>query len=454
MKKVVFRFAALALVMLSMNASAQNDFAVWSMNDRIGAASRLNPAFRQINKLQVGLPVLSSYEFGLGNSGFTLSRITEFKGDTLFFDVNKLPDVLKDKNFFYTSQNVGLLSICINRPHYSAELFSNLRTHFVLEYPGDLFKLAIEGNAAHLGETLAFGNIGFNFNNYAEMGVRVARDFDKLTVGASPKLLVGLQNVRTVRNEATLYTGETNYDLEGNLDFLVQTAGFFDSTFSAGIGDEALTEMKGFRNLGWGLDVGAVYRHSDALTFSFSAKDIGRIRWNSMVRSFTTEENYAFNGVDLFDLVEQSDTLNGFDQLIDSLGNSFEVTEFSQPYGTWVPAKLYAGGTYKLREGTIAGAAITAEWAARRFVPAIGLNLRQNIGRKIAASLTYAYYNRDWFNVGFGLFAGAGPIEFYIASDNVLGAMNYLKFRNAHLHFGIQLAFGRGKRDVLRSEKN
>ena len=425
---------------------------MYALHERIGTASTLNPAFRQTNKVQIGLPVLSAYQFGLGNSGFTLDQVTHFNGDTMFFDVDRLPDVLRDRNFMNIDQSIGLLSVCINRPTYSAELFANLTTNFVFEYPGDLFRLAIEGNAAHLGETLAFGSIGFDLNNYAEAGVRYARQLGKLTVGVAPKLVVGLQNISTVHNDISLHTAETTFDLEGNMDVLVQTAGFFDSTFATGLGENALREMAAFRNLGWGVDLGATYRYSDALTFSMSMTDIGRVRWKSMVRSFTSQGQYQFSGVDLFELVEQSDTLNGFDAYIDSLGSMFELKEFSQPYSTWLPARFYAGASYRVLKNTHAGVTFSSQWNTRRMSPSFGIGVTQYVGRKLAASVTYSYFNRDWFNVGVGLLAGAGPFELFVTSDNILGLVNYRKVRNAHVHAGIQLAFGRLKRDALRGE--
>src|SRR5688572_14902155 len=123
--KVVFLSLAACLTFVAFAVQAQNDFATWSLQSRIGSASRLNPAFRQVNKVQIGLPLLSSYEFGMGNTGFTLQEVSHFEGDTFYFDPKKLPDALSDRNFFYVNQNIGLLSVCINRPVYSMEIFSN-----------------------------------------------------------------------------------------------------------------------------------------------------------------------------------------------------------------------------------------------------------------------------------------------------------------------------------------
>jgi len=440
-----FQFLCVALACAAFyNARAQNDFALWSMSQRVAAANRLNPAFRQTDKLTIGLPLLSSYAFGVGNSGFAIKQVTHSEGDTLYFDVDRLPDVLRDRNFFSINQNVGLLSVCVNRPRYSAEVFADVRTNFLFEYPGDLFRLAAQGNAAHLNETLTFGSIGFDLYNYGEVGLRYARKFNKLTVAATPKLLVGLQNVRTVRNDVTLYTDPVTYELQGRMNVLVNTAGFFDSTFSTGInGARMVQSMKGFHNLGVGVDLGATYDCTDRLSFAVAADDIGRIRWKSMVRTFSSDGEYKFSGVDLYNLVGRSDSVNGFNQYIDSLGRIFHFTERSETYSTWIPAMAYVGASYKLTPRTKADATVSTAWNAHRFMPAASLSLTQSVGRKFAASVTYSYYNRDWLNVGFGLFAGIGPLEFYLASDNVLGAINYMNHRNANVHAGLQLAFGR-----------
>jgi hypothetical protein len=95
----------------------------------------------------------------------------------------------------------------------------------------------------------------------------------------------------------------------------------------------------------------------------------------------------------------------------------------------------------------------------------LGLAYNYHLGNFLSATASYSIYNRSYSNLGFGVSVNLGPVEIYCLTDNVLafGTLNprdnFLsstassinidtkKVRNGQIHFGLNLTFGRDKKE-------
>jgi hypothetical protein len=95
----------------------------------------------------------------------------------------------------------------------------------------------------------------------------------------------------------------------------------------------------------------------------------------------------------------------------------------------------------------------------------MGLAYNYHLGNFLSATASYSIYNRSYSNVGFGLSVNLGPVEIYCLTDNFLafGTLNprdnfisnssnsinidTKKVRNGQIHFGLNLTFGREKKE-------
>jgi hypothetical protein len=101
----------------------------------------------------------------------------------------------------------------------------------------------------------------------------------------------------------------------------------------------------------------------------------------------------------------------------------------------------------------------------------MGIAYNYHLGNFLSATASYSIYNRSYSNVGFGVSLNLGPVEIYCLTDNVLafGTLNprdnFLsdasfgnlapssinidtkKVRNGQIHFGLNLTFGREKKE-------
>ena len=89
-----------------------------------------------------------------------------------------------------------------------------------------------------------------------------------------------------------------------------------------------------------------------------------------------------------------------------------------------------------------------------------------HLGNFLSATASYSIYNRSYSNFGLGVSINLGPVEIYCLTDNILafGTLNprenfisnnsstsinidAKKVRNGQIHFGLNLTFGREKKE-------
>ena len=88
------------------------------------------------------------------------------------------------------------------------------------------------------------------------------------------------------------------------------------------------------------------------------------------------------------------------------------------------------------------------------------------MGYNFSATASYSIYNRSYSNVGLGISLNLGPLEIYCLTDNILSfgmlrqksnsssstsgfTVDDRKVKNGQIHFGINLTFGRAKKEKI-----
>ena len=95
----------------------------------------------------------------------------------------------------------------------------------------------------------------------------------------------------------------------------------------------------------------------------------------------------------------------------------------------------------------------------------MGVAYNYHLGNFLSATASYSIYNRSYSNLGLGVSVNLGPVEIYCLTDNILafGTLNprenfisntsnsinidAKKVRNGQIHFGLNLTFGREKKE-------
>ncbi len=424
-----------------VNIYAQQDLVLYSMQS-IPQSMYYNPALTPKSKVNIGLPGISSIYINFSNSGFSYSNLVKKgKDDSLHIDVDNMISKLAKNNYINANAHVDLLSFGfrLKKNYFSFNATEKINVRFL--YPKDFMKLVWHGNGAFLGETL---NLGFamDASHYREYALGMARVInDKLTVGGKFKYLYGMENVNTANSTVTLKTDPSAYDLTATADILVNTS-FNDSIPSV----PAYLFKK--KNNGFGLDAGANYKLNDKYSFSASITDLGFITWRSDVKNYYTRNtSFTFEGIDAAQLLDTAQNPSGTDKLLDSLKNIFKINESAEKYTTWLSSQVFIGGNYHINEKNYAGVLLRGQFFHQSFSPSVTISYNTQLGRWLYASAGYSILNRSYNNLGLGFSVNGGPVQLYMASDNVLGMIFPQSSRNINLRLGINLTFGRPIKD-------
>ena len=434
---------AITVALFTNTIKGQQNFTLYNMG-MVPQRMYANPALVHANKFYIGLPVLSSTYINVSNSGFKYSDLVRHNGDSLYVDFDNMLGKLAENNYISAAVNVDLLSFGFRVKEKNYFSFNATeKINFKFRYPKNFMEFAWKGNGALLGEELNF-NFGINATHYREYGLGYARQInDKLSVGGKVKYLYGMTNVWTEESDVSLTTDPNTFAITAKSNIKINTAGA-DST----LGKDGYFFKR--KNSGFGIDLGGEYKLDEKWTFSASIIDLGFIRWKDNVSNYqsrNTDASYTYEGVDMNQLINDTSD-NKFGTLIDSIVSTFKLDTLHNTYTTRLSTQVYMGGNYHFTEKINAGALLYGQVFDKKIHPGFVLSYNQRVANWFGFSLSYSMYNRSYNNVGLGFSLGNGPVQFYMVSDNLLGAIFPQNTKNLHLNFGLNLTFGKKGKDT------
>ncbi|MFT7104891.1 MAG: outer membrane protein OmpA-like peptidoglycan-associated protein [Flavobacteriales bacterium] len=482
MKKRLTQIALLCLtVLFSFNGNAQQDLVLRSM-DGVPQHMYGNPASRPESRLNIGLPGISSIYFRHENTVYNPFQLFENKGSSSALRTEHFQDYVKKLNHIGAEAAVDLVSFGFavgEKNYFSFSIRERFQARLTL--PGDMVLFPFTGNASFdelENGTLDFSGFRLGLNHYRETAVGWQYDYNEdWSFGVRLKLLYGYENIDTKASSLQWQTDETTYDwtLTGEMD--VNSSGVYMLTDS--IDDNSDLENDAIndyflkrKNRGLGIDFGAVRRVNDKLSVNASVNDLGYIKWKSYTKNFDSNEgSFIFSGLELTDqtIAAGDDFDDSLDVVVEDLVNeleeSFAYSDNEASYRSAILARVQLGASYELyakeKSSGTAGMLVQSEIYKGHFRPTITLNYQQKVGRWLTAQLAYSVIDRNFRNLGAGLSLNGGPIQFYIATDNLLASVfdqvsesttneGILYPRHAtstQVHMGINLTFGRKKKD-------
>ncbi|MFC2175949.1 DUF5723 family protein [Bacteroidota bacterium] len=436
-----FGFAlALIISLCSLSASAQYDFTMQGMT-LVPQRMYINPAFVPDSKWHIGLPVLSSNHITLGNNGFTYSNLIKRDAtDSLVIDLQSALDRMGKNEYLSLNAKIDLLSFSFTfGKNQNNFIYVNASTRMAarVAIPKDLLEMTWKGNAAFLGKTIDLNKLNGDGTAYTEWAISYARKLldKKLRVGIAVKYLNGIANVSTVNRGSSLRTDANDYSITAKADFTANTAGFFNNfdNFGDNIVRNFLTNNHGFA-----FNVGAHYLINDHWEVAVSANDLGMIFWKDNVKNYDLNDaNFHFEGLDLVRLITNPDSAKVFKELGDTLQKVFNIQETQKAYSSALSSQIYISGAYKFTPKDRLGLDFYGEIFKTHFEPAVALNYTHKFGTIFHISSSYMYNSRSFANFGVGFGLTLGPVQWYLALDNILAPIIPQHSQNAHFHSGL-----------------
>jgi hypothetical protein len=465
----------LLLTMASFDAAAQNSQVLYYMN--LPQNHMLNPALRPSNSVYIGLPVISGINFNMNNNFFNfsdvfLNGVVPDSVVTIFHpeaDPSEFMTKVRDINSLETEAMVQLfgLGFTIKKDLYIS-FDINERVNANVAVPGDLLRLGFEGNEQFAGSTIDLSSFRADASYYREAALGFSKNFTSdLRIGVRAKVLFGIASA-TVDNRdfGIAVNDEYTHTFRADLDARFSAPLTFHLTGqntidSVELDDSRFDDYKGILNymletdnMGFGLDIGAEYKVSDRFKVSAALTDLGYIKWKKDVSTLRAESEFLFSGIDMLEVYNGTMTFDSLGTvLLDSLKNSFYLTDTDKPFTTSLPMGVTLGASYALTKHFSLGILSYTRFIGSQIREALTLSANLNIRNVFSTTVAYTAMNHRYDNLGFGIAFKPGCFQFYMLADRIPVTWNKVvtegtaipvpaSWNTVHLRLGMNLVFG------------
>lgn len=462
------RHLSMAFVFITCFSFGQNKQLLYGFSE-VPQSLLLNPGVKIKNSGFVGVPFLSHIHASAGTSGITVYDV--FADNGVDFNTKLQNAVYKSKarNFVSINQQLELLSggFAFGSSFEKNEYLSfgiYLELDVIGYVPKDYAILGLEGNqnninrvfdAGHLnasGEVISVFHLGYNkkVNNLFTYGVR-------------GKIYSSIINVNSTKNQGSFVTvqGQNNiYTHIFDLDLEVKTSGL--ANIKDGEADAIYKDLKKRMllggDLGLGFDVGFTYQFDKQWTFDASILDVGFIRHTKDVENYSVKGRYAFEGINpFFSEAGAGQTADDYwSKVEDEFSAIFEADTTKTKFTTWRPVKWNASLNYTFGEKkendcncikgeseyqNAVGAQLYAINRPKQPQAALTLYYFRHIFKGLSAKTTYTIDSFSLYNLGLGLSANLGNVNFYVMADNFLQYKNVYNAQSVSLQLGFNYIF-------------
>ncbi len=455
-KVVKISQASIFLILFCFSAMSQESGALF-MLPNVSQASVLNPAYRnKTDKLVVSLPMLSGTSL-TWNTNFALNSLfSQGLWNYSFFDFyNNLDKTGEGQasgrfSFFFASLNVRDFSFHVSLTE---------RGYGTTSFNREIVKLIRDGVEPYYGQNENFGSGTFNYQQFRELAFGVSQKYwEGLDVGIRPKILFGRMyfdaqdvsfSVETdTENETLLVKPEGKFTIAGPIaykhdsiyDFTVFSTKAYPGDYSFNL-----------HNMGFALDLGFVYRPDKTHEFSASLLDLGFITFshNTYLSEFTEPIRYKESnlyqsntpGGDKY--VESRQALKIFS---DSVSYVIDVTDSPLRSLEVLPFKVNVGSKFVYSKSSSIGwnnqFAFYGKHSVNKFsgLWTHSFNARTDIGGSLSL------YNLSSVWLGFGVSHTRDHVQYYFATNNILGIIQLASSKHINLCFGINFLFATSKK--------
>lgn len=481
LKRFILPFIVLIIGFTVQDANGQESISMFNLRT-MPQTSRLNPAFQTEYNGHVGGYIaniapgvgqaLPNFDFSFHSSSFAYEDFiypgSGIYSDSLIWALNSQEDAEQFVNKLdkVNHLTLGINNNILNFGFRTKKLYWSMnvatKTNLDFSFPGGLMELMVKGNAhPDISPTMDLSGLGVDFLSYMEVGVGASMEImPELKVGMKAKALAGLANVQTVKTDLYLDSYNDSLILQSDIHLRgSQPAFILEDLYYDFEGDSLVSETTEretgdivndagyrFNNPGFAVDFGAEYEIMPELKAFASVTDLGFIQWNTNVAEVRGGGKFFFEGIDGVRYIDDNDTTTTEpdigDTYQDSLLKVFDVKKTgTSSYKTWLPTKIYMGGTYNITDAIGFGALYRGTIYNSELKSAVSLSANANTNH-ISATVTYTMMEDNFDNIGIGFAGRFGPFQMYIMSDHVLEEIFPQSAQDINLRMGVNWIFG------------
>ncbi len=382
----------------------------------------LNPALVDSDhSIYIGLGFLNIDAY---NSDGDLFGATSRNGDNeLVVDLEELIGSLDSLNdvssvnelmSFYFGTRIGGLRL---------GLFHAFKADLEVKYPRQLPELLWYGNGPYIGETLEIGP-ELNYNLYNQLGLHVAYEFERLSLGVNVSRIFGSAYGRTEKDLIEITTDTAFYEITAKTDYEILSSSSltYYNPNTLEVENDKWTDLNLNENAGWSLDIGASYDLSPTLNVHAFVKDLGYIDYDEKVQRIFSKNEFIYEG----SIIDEGifDNELDYDLSLDTILEEFEFDAVdADDFRHNLNSTWGFGADYQWTERTN----LVFLYSSRESAVSddrnsmIHLGFHHDFFRFLRANVNYSY-KFERHNLGLGFSLHPGPIDFYLYTDNVLSA--------------------------------
>lgn len=431
------KIAATILLLTSLAGYSQTSVSFQHLGNATFQNNLINPSLIPEGRFFLGLPVLSGVHVNVNNK-FSYNEGFTVESTRTLIDIPKIVGNLQRQNMVSAKVGVNLLHVGYKLKSGALLSFvANERVEADFLYPKELVEYVFtDGNNEFLNEDVRISRVGLIAQHFREFGLGIAAPInDQLTVGLRGKFLVGFVNASLPGGtKAILNTNGEAFQIDAEWEnATLRTSGFdiYDET-EGDLGSHLV--MNG--NTGFAIDIGGTYKLNRYYTITGSIVDLGFINWNENIKNYSlADTTFNYSGVNLESLGDIEQTLE------DSLFSKFETDDTFDPYKSWLPVTGYGSWIYHYSPKTDIYVTVGTRWIQREFKMMYGGGVTQKFGKAFTGSISVTKLPQQFFNVGAAFAVKGGPVQFYMAADQVIN-FSVPDAKAIDFRFGMSFAFG------------
>ena len=414
----------------------------------------LNPGAETNFNYHMGVPLLSGISTEIGSSGFSLSDIFSVDNRTINDKISQIVESLSSNDYVQFNVQLDLFNAGFrlnNNTYISFGFYGELDG--IIYTPKDLLVLATEGNYNYLNKSFQLSHGALKIDALGVLHVGFTKKVNEnLTFGSRFKIYSSVLNAESLNNYGTFTTrnGSNNvyaYYLD-NANLKLRTSGLIE-------GENQYIENAFFGdNMGIGFDVGFTYHISDQIEVTGSVVDVGFIKYSKLIQNASITGSYKYEGV-----AYEYDPENP-SSFVELIGGSFreEVTtvQNEESYVSLRPAKVNASfaysfgmkrsiycfdNTFKDFFSNTLGVQMHAVHRPLSIQHAFTGFYQRMLSQRVHTKVTYTIDNYSSNNIGVGLSAQVGKLNFYGMVDNILQFTNIAAANSISAQLGFNLIF-------------
>lgn len=385
------------------------------------------------HKLSIGIPVLSNASIMYMSPSYSLKEIQNSNQEV---SINKLFATLNDRNVVRFNLETDIFHIRKKIRNYVFDFNISNKFHYKQMFPRDFYKLMTFQyvDETGRGQKLDISGLDWQLTHYNQYALGAVKLGPVWSYGVRAKFLQGLSHVQLYTKDNQVNIDPDFYDiniqnpliLRSSLPSALDTSGI--EPFSAG------DYLGSFKNKGFATDFSGSYQFRRQHHFYATLNNIGFIVWTNNPTAWQTSKDLKIDGAN-YDQFSS----NG---LTDSFGDTLIKKYFPERrnlkrYTTWLTPQLLLSYRYEVASFASLQASMSIDYY-KQFWP--GLMLGADVSMKryitIAPNISYRY---NQFNVGFGAVVKPGPLQFFVATDNIIGIIAPADTYYTTLRFGMNI---------------